>query len=48
MATHGRDASDSPYAHANRGYYWTDGEERSHRAMSERNLSEYTVRKKNI
>lgn len=41
MATHGRDNIDSPYSHANRGY-WTDGEE-SFRAPSERTLSEYTV-----
>ncbi len=41
VATHGRDTPDPPYVHANRGY-WTDGEE-SHRAPSERTMSEYTV-----
>lgn len=41
VATNGRDTPDPPYVHANRGY-WTDGEE-SHRAPSERTMSEYTV-----
>lgn len=41
VATHGRGTPEPPYAHANRGYS-TDGEE-SHRAPSERTLSEYTV-----
>lgn len=46
VATHGRSESEPPYLHANRGYS-TDGEEshsqRSHRAPSERSLSEYRV-----
>lgn len=41
VATHGRLTPDPPYVHSNRGYS-TDGEE-SHRAPSERTLSEYTV-----
>lgn len=41
VATHGRDTPEPPYAQANRGYS-TDGED-SHRALSERTLSEYTV-----
>lgn len=41
IATHGRLTPDPPYVHSNRGYS-TDGEE-SHRAPSERTLSEYTV-----
>ncbi|XP_055382583.1 uncharacterized protein LOC129612824 [Condylostylus longicornis] len=41
VATHGRFTPDPPYVHSNRGYS-TDGEE-SHRAPSERTLSEYTV-----
>lgn len=43
VATNGRDTPDPPYVHSNRGY-WTDGEE-SHRAPSERTMSEYTVNK---
>ncbi|KAJ6641854.1 hypothetical protein Bhyg_06799 [Pseudolycoriella hygida] len=41
VATNGRDTPDAPYVHSNRGY-WTDGEE-SHRAPSERTMSEYTI-----
>ncbi|KAM7358667.1 uncharacterized protein ACRADG_003554 isoform 1-T2 [Cochliomyia hominivorax] len=41
VATHGRLTPDPPYVHSNRGYS-TDGEE-SHRAPSERTMSEYTI-----
>lgn len=44
VATHGRQTPDPPYvhqSHSNRGYS-TDGEE-SHRAPSERTMSEYTM-----
>ncbi|XP_075159572.1 uncharacterized protein LOC142232789 [Haematobia irritans] len=41
VATHGRSTPDPPYVHSNRGYS-TDGEE-SHRAPSERTMSEYTI-----
>lgn len=42
VATHGRLTPDPPYVHSNRGYSTDDGEE-SHRAASERTLSEYTM-----